>query len=189
MSTHNSLTFADVQANFGGENFQAHASEIHGLLSGLVCAGYPFEDDAYLAVINDLFNNGEGLSKSLKGFIKSLFGEIWQSIVDQDYSFQLLLPDDDESMEERGTALSSWVQGFNLGFGLEQKENKKLSEDISEIIKDFAEIANLSDELDEDEETEQAYFEILEYVRISSLLCFTELGKKPNSNDNNQTLH
>ncbi len=32
-----------------------------------------------------------------------------------------------------------------------------------------------------DEDTEQAYFEIGEYVRISALLCFSELATPPNS--------
>jgi len=59
---------------------------------------------------------------------------------------------------------------------------------VDEIIKDFADIANLSNELEEDEETEQAYFEILEYVRISSLLCFAELASKPEQ-DSGKTIH
>ena len=60
------------------------------------------------------------------------------------------------------------------------------------MITDFAEIANLSDEMEEDEESEQAYFEISEYVRISALLCFSELGtlpNKPGDKDTNTTIH
>jgi hypothetical protein len=82
-----------------------------------------------------------------------------------------------------------WVQGFNLGFGLQQKQTVGLSDDVKEVLKDFAEIANLSDEIEEDETTEQAYFEISEYVRISALLCFTELGSPPETNNGQQILH
>ncbi len=64
---------------------------------------------------------------------------------------------------------------------------------MKEVITDFAEIANLSDEMEEDESTEQAYFEINEYVRISALLCFSELATLPTKsggdNPANSTIH
>lgn len=189
MTEQTSLTFANVQAALGGENFHAHASEIHGLLTGIISAGFSFEDEGYLVIINDFFNNGEGLGKNLKLLIKDLYGNIWQEVLDENFTFQLLVPDDDDAMVERGQALSLWVQGFNLGFGLQQKDKAQFSEDVTEIIKDFADIANLSSELDEDEDTEQAYFEILEYVRISSLLCFAELGAKPDLTKPDNVLH
>ena len=81
------------------------------------------------------------------------------------------------------------MQGFNLGFGLQQTKNAALSEDVKEVLVDFGEIANLSDEMEEDEDTEQAFFEIAEYVRISALLCFTELGSPPAPQDKKTTLH
>ena len=118
-----------------------------------------------------------------------MFGELWHEILDDSYSFKLMLPDDDDSMVERGHALSMWVQGFNLGFALQQKDKAILSKDVKEVIHDFAEIANLSDEMEENEETEQAYFEISEYVRISALLCFTELGAAPTDSNTPETIH
>ena len=189
MAQNNLLSFAQVQAALGGDNLAAHASEIHGLLTGIISAGFAFEDESYLTLLNDFFNNGEGLSKSLKDVIKTVYGEIWQSVLDDSFTFQMLLPDDDEAIVERGQALGLWVQGFNLGFGLQQKNKDAFSEDVKEIIKDFGDIANLSSELEEDEETEHAYFEIMEYVRISSLLCFAELGQKPKADDPAATIH
>jgi yecA family protein len=189
----NRLDFASAQAIITTENIKAHASEIHGVLTGLICAGFPFEDQSYLAMLNDLFNNGEGFPKNVKSTVKQMFSELWTDILDDAYSFQLLLPDDDDSIVERGHGLSAWVQGFNLGFGLQQKDSPVVSEEVKEVLTDFAEIANLSDEMEEDEATEQAYFEINEYVRISALLCFSELASPPTkSGDNGQessTIH
>ncbi|TKB47710.1 UPF0149 family protein [Thalassotalea mangrovi] len=183
------ITFTQLQAFLGGENLQTHASEIHGFLTGILAAGYAFDNTDYLKTLEDMFNNGEALSKAMERQMKVLFAEIVQAIVDENFGFQLLLPDDDESIIERGQALNAWVQGFNLGFGLLQKQNSSYSEDVQEIIRDFADIANLSNELEDDEETEEAYFEILEYIRISSLLCFAELGDKPTANQTSKTLH
>lgn len=187
------LDFASAQAIITTENIKAHASEIHGVLTGLICAGFPFEDTSYVSMLNDLFNSGDGLPSNVKSTVKQMFSELWTDILDDAYGFQLMLPDDDDSIVERGHALSVWVQGFNLGFGLQQKDSPVISEEVKEVITDFAEIANLSDEMEEDESTEQAYFEINEYVRISALLCFSELATLPTKlggdNPVNSTIH
>jgi len=183
----NKLDFSLVQAIITTENIQSHASEIHGVLTGLVCAGLTFEEQNYIDMLNDLFNNGEGFPNSVKGTIKQMYSELWADILDDSFVFQLMLPDDDDSIVERGHALGKWVQGFNLGFGLQQKNIPVTSNEVKEVLTDFAEIANLSDEMEEDEDTEQAYFEISEYVRISALLCFTELGSSPTTVDNKNT--
>jgi len=191
MSEHSSqrskLDFASAQAVITTENIQSHASEIHGVLTGLVCAGFTFEEQNYIGMLNDLFNNGEIFPEPVKAVIKQMYSELWADILDDDYAFQLMLPDDDDSIVERGHGLSNWVQGFNLGFGLQQKNSPVTSSEVKEVLTDFAEIANLSDEMEEDEDTEQAYFEISEYVRISALLCFTELGSSPAMVDNKNT--
>ncbi|NQZ24608.1 MAG: UPF0149 family protein [Colwellia sp.] len=189
MSNESSLDFASVQAILTSESIEAHGSELHGVLTGLVCAGFTFESDDYLGMINDLFNNGEGLPREVKSTVKTMFSQVWTDIIDDSYGFQLMLPDDDDTIVERGHALGAWVQGFNLGFGLQQKNKAILSEDVKEVLTDFAEIANLSDEMEENEETEQSYFEIAEYVRISSLLCFTELGSPPETKAPEETVH
>ena len=189
-SKNTSLDFASMQAIITCENVKAHASELHGGLSGLVCAGFEFEDLSYIAMLNDLFNDGDNFPSPVKSALKQMYSELWSNILDDSYGFNLLLPDDDDSMAERGNALSIWVQGFNLGFGLQQKDRPVLSAEVKEVLIDFGEIANLSDEMDEDEATEQAYFEISEYVRISALLCFSELASPPlKASDSDNTVH
>ncbi len=189
MNEETTLDFASAQAIITTENVELHASELHGVITGLVCGGYAFESNDYLAMINDLFNNGEGLPAKVKTLVKLMFSDVWTNILDDSYSFQIMLPDDDDSIAERSNAIGVWVQGFNLGFGLQQKNNAVLSEDVKEVLSDFAEIANLSDEVEEDEATEQAYYEIAEYARISALLCFTELGVPPEQKNSQETLH
>ena len=189
MSDSTSLDFSSAQAILTSESVEAHAAEIHGVLTGLVSAGFEFESSDYIAMVNDMLNNAEGLPARVKSLIKDMYSDIWQQILDESYSFQLMLPDDDDSIVERGHALSKWVEGFNLGFGLQQTKTTTFSDDVKEVLADFVEIANLSDEMEEDEDTEQAYFEIAEYVRISALLCFTELATPPESKDKEATLH
>jgi len=183
-ANNNLMDFATMQAILTSEDVKSHASELHGVLTGLVCAGFEFEDQGYITMLNDLFNDGDGFPAAVKKAFKQMYSELWSSILDDNYSFNLLLPDDDDSMAERGHALSVWVQGFNLGYGLQQKDSPVVSDEVKEVLTDFGEIANLSDEMEEDEDTEQAYFEISEYVRISALLCFSELATPPNRESN-----
>jgi len=189
MTDQTTLDFATVQAVLTSESVKMHAAEVHGVMTGLVSAGYIFEDSDYIVVINDMLNNGDNFPSSVKLTLKAMYNELWASILDDSYSFQILLPDDDDTIIERANALGHWVQGFNLGFGLQQKNKSQLSEDVQEVLTDFGDIANLSDEMEEDEDTEQAYYEIAEYVRISALLCFTELGVPPETNNEETTLH
>lgn len=173
------LDFSALQAILTSESVEAHASELHGVLTGLICAGFAIEDKSYIGTLNDLFNQGDNFPSPVKLALTQLYHEIWGNVLDDTYGFNLLLPDDDDSIAERGNALGVWVQGFNLGFGLQQKNSPVLSAEVKEVLTDFSEIANLSDEMEEDEATEQAYFEISEYVRISALLCFSELATLP----------
>jgi len=184
VSTEKKVDFSSAQAILTSENVQTHASEIHGVLTGLVCAGFAFEDQSYLVMLNDLFNHNEAFPNPVKDCFKQIFNELLSDLIDDTYSFQPILPDDDDTLVERGHALGIWVQGFNLGFGLQQKDSPVISSEVKEVLTDFAEIANLSEAIEEDEDTEQAYFEISEYVRMSALLCFTELGASPKTSSN-----
>ncbi len=183
------MDFASTQATITAESAELHASELHGMLTGLICGGYTFEGNDYTALVEDMYNNGETLPGAVRITLKLLFSHVWQCLLDDSYGFTPMLPDDDDSLRERGVALSAWVQGFNLGFGLQQKSNSVLSDDVKEVLTDFSEIANLSDDIEEDEATEQAFFEISEYVRMSALLCFTELGTPPDPKETSDTVH
>ena len=75
-----------------------------------------------------------------------------------------------------------------LGFGLKQKDYGTLSADVKEVISDFSEITRLDTMFDETEEDSQALHEVIEYVRVSALLCFAELGKEQAASTK-KTLH
>lgn len=186
--------YSHAQSILSSQNVLSHASEIHGALAGLISAGMAFEDSQYISIIADMFNNGEPLPKEAAQLVKNLFSDLWQQLADDSFAFQLLIPDDDESLAERTQGIASWVQGFNLGFALQLKSDDKtkqtkLSEDVEDVLKDFAEIANLAVDVDDDEESEQAFFEVNEYVRLSALMCFAELGQAPATREQNQSLH
>jgi uncharacterized protein YgfB (UPF0149 family) len=151
----------------------AELAECHGLLCGLVCReSSPTAGDylAQLAAMQLVVEPGRALNEALV--------EAWESTVaqfdDEDMGFALWLPDDTEPLEERTVALARWCSGFLAGLG-SGGQLDALSEEAREAIGDLQEIARAEmaagpDEQRQMEEEENAFAEIVEYVRIVALM-------------------
>ncbi|MFC0119905.1 UPF0149 family protein [Pseudoalteromonas xiamenensis] len=164
-------------------------SEVHGTISGLLACGLSIDEKEYLTLLSDVFNEGQAFSTELKDLFSNLYTQVVEGFTDEEFHFDLYLPSGDETLTDQANGLVSWVAGFMLGFGLKQKDYGKLSADVKEIIKDFTEISRLDTTFDDGEEDEAALHEIIEYVRVSSLLCFAEMGKDTTSTTKKKTLH
>jgi len=165
-------------------------SEVHGVITGLLACGIDIEDKEYLTILSDVFNDGIAYSGDLKALFIDFYSQIRSTLDNRELQFELFLPDEDESLNDRANALVSWVSGFLLGFGLKQKDYGKLSAEVKEVIHDFTEINQMDTTFEDTEEDRQAFHEVVEYVRISVHLCFAELGKSQQQNAAiNTTLH
>ncbi|WP_244596058.1 UPF0149 family protein [Pseudidiomarina aestuarii] len=162
---------------FEQQGLLSNAAEVHGILSGMVAGGASLEGDDWLLLMSDLIHEGQSFKPAVKEKLVELAGSICAAMRDPDLGYQLLLPGDHQPLYERLQAMTAWVQSFLVGFGVNQTNLAGLSEDLREAIEDLVEIAKLDLSVDEDEEGERAYFEIVEYLRISAMLCFNELGK------------
>ncbi len=60
---------------------------------------------------------------------------------------------------------------------MHQQDLMQCSEDVKEALEDFADISRMEEPMDADEESEKALFEVMEYVKISAILCYSELGQ------------
>nr|WP_136251898.1 UPF0149 family protein [Ningiella ruwaisensis] len=152
-------------------------AEVHGILCGMLAGGMNIDDQSWLEALSETINQGEALPQEVVQALTDVYNQICQQFIEADFSLRLLLPDDASPINERGQALTHWVQGFMLGFGLYQADLSKCSDDVKEALEDFAQIARMDEQMNDDEESEQALFEVVEYVRISAMLCFNELGK------------
>ncbi|WP_404340823.1 UPF0149 family protein [Pseudoalteromonas mariniglutinosa] len=164
-------------------------AEAHGVISGLLACGLNIEAEEYLALLSDVFNDGQVFSKDLQAFFATVYKQVVDSFNDEEFQFDLFLPSEDETLIDLANGLVSWVAGFMLGFGLKQKDYGKLSVDVKEVISDFSEITRLDTTFEETEEDSQALHEVIEYVRVSALLCFAELGAEQTNTSVKKTLH
>lgn len=150
------------------------AAEIHGLLSGMLCGGN--NDSSWQTLVYDLTNDGEAFPQVLLQPLQALYQVTRDTLEDEGFSFQLLLPEgDDISVFQRADALAGWVNHFLLGLGMVQPKLSKVKGEAGEAIKDLRNIAQLGyDEDENQEELEQSLEEVAEYVRVAAILCHSE---------------
>jgi len=159
------------------ENIIVDAAEIQGILCGMLAGGMNLDDQEWIQGLADMVNQGDSLTRTAEKQITLLYNQLCQELVEADFALQMCIPDDKAPINERGRALVNWVHGFLLGFGLHQNDLTHCSEEAKEALEDFSQIAKMDEAMDENEESEQAFFEVVEYVRISAMLCFNEMGK------------
>jgi uncharacterized protein YgfB (UPF0149 family) len=150
------------------------AGEAHGTLCGALCAmaAYRLED-----WVGELLPEGRNPVASPDDVLEVVYTETAQSLAGQSMEFTPLLPDDDTSIASRATALGEWCQGFLYGLGAGRLASvEELPGELPDVIRDFTEISRASaDEQESPETNEQAYAELVEFVRVSAQLVFDEL--------------
>lgn len=167
------------------------AAECHGIMAGLLCATGRMEKAQWLKRIFPSVDAGDLLAREAIETLARLYDDTARQLDDAVLDFQLLLPDDDEPLDERIEALAEWCQGFLLGMSEGgMKELGALPADSAEVMRDLVEIARAgSYDLGEGEEDEVAYNELLEYVRTGVLLINEELNPTQAPPQDNVTLH
>ncbi|MDD2059456.1 YecA family protein [Pseudomonas sp. GD03860] len=149
-------------------------AELHGLLLGRSCAGAGFDAEGWLADAAQLLEvePSDNVRNALIGLQEMVKGEL----TSDDITVVLLLPGDELPLTDRATALGQWCQGFISGFGL-NAGGKELSTEAKEVLQDLVAISQVQDALEESEDGENDYMEVMEYLRVAPLLLYTELAK------------
>lgn len=90
-----------------------------------------------------------------------------QQLNHESLSFELFLPSDDLSLQERLQALADWCQGFLYGIGSIAKiDEKNMDTDLKEFMQDLLNITQIQTDENSSNETEQNLVELVEYVRM-----------------------
>lgn len=149
-------------------------AELHGLLLGRSCAGAGFEIDSWLVDAAELLGAApeDGVRQALIGLQEMVKNEL----TGVDVTVVLLLPSDDAPLSARAVALGQWCQGFLGGFGLTARDSA-LSAEAMEVLQDLSAISQVQNALDESDDGEQDYMEVMEYLRVAPLLLFSECAK------------
>nr|WP_298174039.1 YecA family protein [uncultured Pseudomonas sp.] len=169
-----SSPYAAFAALLASSGHPVSPAELHGLLLGRSCAGAGFEIDPWLVDAAELLGATpqDNVRQALIGLQEMVKAELSGS----DVTIVLLLPGDDAPLQERASALGQWCQGFLGGFGLTARDTA-LSSEAMEVLQDLSAIAQVQNALDESEDGENDYMEVMEYLRVAPLLLFSECAK------------
>src|SRR5690606_7242636 len=167
------VTFPEVARVLSEARSNVPAAESHGCLCGALCVVPEYSVDAWLEEIvpdvSELGDRREPLERLFEDTVRALRGDQME--------FQPLLPDDDASLQDRAAALAQWCQGFLYGFGSARTlEKERLPANVDEILRDLTQIGRATVSVDEDDESqEQAYADVIEYLRVGVQLIHLQL--------------
>lgn len=179
-----SLTYDLIDDALIKANAIADASEAQGTLCGMICV-------SGTGGLNDWLSHILGEEKDSKNLyipesdkiLSALHDATVKELLDGDYDLEMLLHDDDTPLDIRIEDLTNWCQGFLYGLsaaGL--KDIKKLPEEASEVLQDMLDISKAGYDAEADEEeNEEAYAEIVEYIRIGVYVVFDTLNSTENT--------
>jgi yecA family protein len=167
-------------------------SEVHGTLCGLLSANTGADAEIWQRALWPELENNDLLAKEACAVFEQAHEASRQQLNDPACEFHMLLPDDQDSLDQRVHALGDWCQGFLVGLALGGvKDFKPLPQDAREIAEDLVEIARAgtSYHLEGSEEDENAYAELVEYLRVGVLLINEELQPTQAAPRPESTLH
>ena len=161
-------------------------SELHGGLCGVICASGRDVAQSWLDnILDDCAGDGELLA-TLASRLEQLCDESMRALGGLSLEFAPLLPDDDADIDQRADALALWCHGFLAGLvigGLDLVGGQsELSNEIAEVIADFAEISKAgaaTDEIDDTELGDSSLVELVEFVRVGAQYIYEELTQEP----------
>lgn len=171
---HSTVAFADVAGALAAGASTVNAAEAHGCLCGALC----LRPDYSLADwLDEILDEPPGDPAAREPFA-TLFEESVGVLARPDMEFEPLLPDDDQGLAERVAALAAWCQGFLYGFGASgTAAQSKLPGVVSEVLADLAQISQAGAVGSEATEAEEdAYAELVEFVRAAVQITYEELG-------------
>ena len=177
-----------------------NAGQVHGLLCGRLSVRGSEGASGWLNLVLSETDPHNLLRAECETMLSALCSSTWRQLVNRLSEFELLLPGDGDSTTSRAEAMAQWCEGFLHGLVSEKQDaalRERLAADpLADIIKDMLQITQAEVEEDEveDEEEENAYAELVEYLRVATQLIYEELAdfRTPDEEilrDESDTLH
>lgn len=166
-------------AEAGDEFTSPDLSEIHGAACGLACRQHGSNSEDFLQLLDTLQLVSEPGS-DYRSLLVELFDATRAQLSDDLLRLTLWLPGDEESLGERTASLGQWCTGFLAGLG-SGGGLEDLSEEAREAMEDLTQIAHAEPGGGvSEEDDEEAFVQIVEYLRVVTLLLREELrGPEP----------
>lgn len=153
------------------------AAEVDGFFAGQLCvAGRQPASEALRALWRHLDQPAPEAEPLLEQ-LRSLQANTALALRAGDFSYQLLLPDDETPLTDRLAALAAWCQGFIAGLTSNGRLNDaRMGDELRQMVADVIEISHLDcDDCEENEESERDYMALSEHLRCTAIALHAEL--------------
>ncbi len=171
---------------------------VHGLLCSRLAAEGAEAGQGWLLQVLEGVDNSHAQRPECEELLDSVYASSYRQLEERQSGFLLLLPEDDTPATVRTAALAHWCEGFLHGLVSGQRDEavrEVLSkEPLADLIKDLLQITRADAEEDaDDDDTEAAYVELVEYVRVAAQLAYEQLSDvrngEPAADDSADRLH
>jgi hypothetical protein len=158
------MTYRAVDAILEQYDADIGAAEAHGIAAGMLCVEIRADAENWL---RELIDDENQLFDEDKSLLHGVFEKTRELLENQndEFAFDLLMPDEDDPLDEQVEALRNWCQGFLFGVGYAQT-GADWPGDTAEVMRDMIELTKIDAEVG-DEDDENALIEIREYVRAA----------------------
>ncbi len=165
--------FADHLKSIG---VLASPSELHAQASAVLCVSQAASFDFWLRQMVNEYCVKNPQDANFKMVMSAVFDYAKDQLKKDDYSYQLLLPQDNSSLADRVAVLSEYVATFLSALGTAGMVETNLSKEGAEFLRDMEQIARIENDADEVTGEELDFVEITEYVRTGVMMLFIELN-------------
>jgi hypothetical protein len=172
------MDFENFQSVLNKSRIRRDASDWHGILCGLLCAGFPVSPREWGRVVQEIDGETEVSTEELDVALEEICGQTRLELNDVALGFQPMLPDDNSSLDTRVLALSRWCEGFLYGLAVGGVNRQTaLPGSAAETLEDLAEISRAGVSGAEPDAEDEYYFtELVEYLRVAVMLLNEELN-------------
>ncbi|HEX7027959.1 MAG TPA: UPF0149 family protein [Gammaproteobacteria bacterium] len=172
------MNFDSLQSVLTELSSKYHASEWHGVLCGLLCAGHQGPAGQWYEIVAEINSEAVTADERVRSALDKIYKQTRMQLNDVDLGFQLLLPGDNVPLADRTAALSRWCESFLYGLSYGGVDRQaKLPGDASETLADLVEISRFEFDANSiDPDDEYHYAELVEYVRVAIMLLNEELN-------------
>ena len=148
--------------NFSSIEEISSPSELHGLLTGIVCVTQAPSSEEWVQILETL--DVPELNPEALELLTGEAEDVFHALSEDELDYLPLLPDDEHVLAERVQALADWCAGVVLGFGLASGHIRKDEMELIEHLQDVAAVE--FEDSDNDAEGEESYQELYEFVRL-----------------------
>ncbi len=165
------------------------SSGLHGVMCGYLSTGASRSAETYVrALMAQQHDDG---TRTAARALFNLLAITEQQMTQQQYEFEILLPDEHQRLIDRAKAFSEWCEGYSQGAmmgGIDEHEFE--DEETKEAYEHILEFANLDYEaIDVSHDDERSFMEVCEYTRIAVMHIHTDLQLNPILADDNMDSH